>query len=128
MDTLIINKDAEALEGKLCWQSLQSAVQKLMVSILNEYPVVHLANSVVLVCVLIDVVLFQSARFDILAVVSPLDSFHTIGHVIMLLVVLCAEFCYLNFIFEVPCTICLLSALFCLSIRLSNHHGLKIGF
>ena len=25
MDILIINKDAEALEGKLCWQSIQSS-------------------------------------------------------------------------------------------------------
>ena len=77
------------------------AVQKLVVSILDESPIVHLANSVVLVRVLIpiDVVLSQSGRFDILAVVSPLDNFHTIDCVIMLLVVLCAEFCLLNFIF-----------------------------
>ena len=51
-----------------------------MIGILNESPVVHLATSVVYVCVLIplDVVFFQSGRFDILAVVSPLDSFHRI--------------------------------------------------
>ena len=74
------------------------AVQKLVVSILDESPIVHLANSVVLVRVLIpiDVVHSQSGRFDILA---PLDNFHTIDCVIMLLVVLCAEFCLLNFIF-----------------------------
>ena len=36
-----------------------------MVSILNESPVAHLANSVVLLCILIplDVVLLQSGRF-----------------------------------------------------------------
>ncbi len=51
----------------------------------------HLANSVVLLCIFIplDVVLCQSGPFHIFAVVCPLDSFHTIDCVIMLLVVLC---------------------------------------
>ena len=131
MDTLIDNKHAELLKGKLCWHSLRvQAVQKFMVSILNESPVAHLANSVVLLCILIplDVVLFQSGRFHIFAVVCPLDSFDTIDCVIMLLVVFCTEFCLLNFMSEIPYTICLLFALFCLSIRLSDHHGLQFAF
>ena len=74
----------------------------------------HLANLVVLLCILIrpDVVLFQSGMFHIFAVVCPLDSFHTIDCVIMLFVVLCTEFCFLNLMSEVPYTICLLFALF----------------
>jgi len=131
MDTLIVNKHAELLKGKLCWQSIRvQAVQKLMVSILNESPVAHLANSVVLLCILIplDVVLFHSGRLHIFAVVCPLDSFHTIDCVIMLLVVLCTEFCFLNFILKIPDSMSLLFALFCLSIRLSDHHGLQFAF
>jgi len=101
-----------------------------MVSILNESPVAHLANSVVLLCMLIplDVVLFQSGWFHVFAVVCPLDSFHTIDCIIMLLEVLCTECCFLNFISEIPTTISLLFALFCLSIRLSDHHGLQFAF
>ena len=105
MDTLIDNKDAELLKGKLCWQSIRvQAVWKFMVNIKSS--VAHLANSVVLLCILIplDVVLFQSGLFHIFAVVCPLDSFHTIYCVIMLLVVLCTEFCFLNFMSEVPYT------------------------
>ena len=76
MDTLIDNKDAELLKGKLCWQSIRvQAVWKFMVSI-----------------------------------------------------ELCTEFCFLNFMSEVPYTMCLLFALFCLSIRLSDHHGLQFAF
>ena len=47
------------------------------VVILDETPTAHLADFVVLLCILIplDVVLFQSGRFDILAVVSPFYSF-----------------------------------------------------
>ncbi len=130
MDTLIDNKDAELLKGKLCWHFITvQAVQKFMVSILNESPVAHLAKSAVLLCILIplDVVLFQSGWLHSFAVVCPLDSFHTIDCVIMLLVVLCTEFCFLNFEFEVPNTICLLFALFCLSIRLSDHRGLQFA-
>ena len=69
-----------------------------MVNILNESPVAHPAESVVLLCILIplDVVLFQSYRFHIFAVVCPLDSFHTVDCVIMLLVVLCTEFSFFN--------------------------------
>ena len=101
-----------------------------MVNILDESPVAHPAKSVVLLCILIplDVVFFQSGPFHISAVVCPLDSFDTIDCVIMLLVVLCTEFCFLNFMSEVPYTICLLFALFCLSIRLSDHHGLQFAF
>ena len=101
-----------------------------MVNIHHESPILHLANSVELLCILIplDVVLFQSYRFHIFAVVCPLDSFHTVDCVIMLLVVLCTEFCFLKFISEVPYTICLLFALFCLLIRLSDHHGLQFAF
>ena len=130
MDTLIDNKDAELLKGKLCWHFIRvQAVQKFMVSILNESPVAHLAKSVVLLCILIplDVVVFQSGWLHSFAVVCPLHSFHTIDCVIMLLVVLCTEFCFLNFMSEVPYTICLLFALFCLSIRLSDHHGLQFA-
>ena len=125
----MLTKTLKHLRASSAGNPYNQAVQKLVVSILDESPIVHLANSVVLVRVLIpiDIVLSQSGRFDILAVVSPLDNFHTIDCVIMLLVVLCAEFCLLNFIFD-PCTICLLFALFCLSIRLSDHHGLQIAF
>ncbi len=75
-----------------------------MVSILNKSLILHLANSVVLLCILIplDVVLFQSYRFHICAVVCPLDRFHTVDCVVMLLVVLCTEFCFLNFILKIP--------------------------
>ena len=99
-----------------------------MVSI--KLSVKHLANSVVLLYILIplDVVLFQSGPFHIFAVVCPLDSFHTIDCVIMLLVVLCTEFCFLNFILKIPYSLSLLFALFCLSIRLSDHHGLQFAF
>ncbi len=56
-----------------------------MVSI--KLSVAHLANSVVLLCILIplDVVLLQSGPFHIFAVVCPLDSFHSIDCVIMLM-------------------------------------------
>ena len=89
--------------GKLCWHSIRvEAVQRFMVSILNKSPVAHLAKSVVLLCILIrlDVALFQSGQLHIFAVVCPLDSFQTIDCVIMLLVVLCTEFCFLNFMSE----------------------------
>ena len=49
------------LRASFAGNPYNQAVQKLMVSILNESPVVHLANSAVFVCVLIplDVVLFR---------------------------------------------------------------------
>ena len=74
----LLTKTLKHLRASCAGHPYNQAVQKLMVSILNESPVVHLAKSVVLVCILIplDVVLF--GRFDILAVVYPLDSFHTI--------------------------------------------------
>ena len=98
--------------------------------ILDESPSAHLANSAVLLCILIplDVILFQSGRFDILAVVSPLYSFRTVDCVFTLRVVLCTEFCFFNPISEVPNTISLLLALFCLSVRLSDRHRLHFVF
>ena len=105
-------------------------MQTCGVVILDESPSAHLADSVLLLCILIplDVILFQSGRFDILAVVSPFYSFRTVDCVFTLRVVLCTEFCFLNPISEVLDTISLLLALFCLSVRLSDHHRLQFVF
>ncbi len=123
----MFDKHIEAFRrASFCWQSIRvQAVQKFMVSILNKSLVAHLANSVVLLCTLIplDVVLFQSGRFHIFAVVCPLDSFRMIDCVIMLLVVLCTESCFLNFILKIPDSLSLLFAIFCLSGFTTERHG-----
>lgn len=63
-----------------------------------------------------------------LAVVSTIDSFGTVNCVLVNLVVLSTVFCFLNPISDVPETISSLLALFCLSVRLSDHHRLQFVF
>ncbi len=122
-----LTKTLKHLRVSSAGKPYNQAVQKLMISILNESPVVHFANSVVFVCVLIplDVNLSRVDDLTFLLSFPLLIDFTGLDHAP------CGTLhwiCLLNFIFEVPCTICLLFALFCLSIRLSDHHGLQIAF